>query len=54
MSLNQVPPPNETGGNGAGATNAGLGGLDMGMSPECECKAIFDFLEYCCYWDDFD
>jgi RNA recognition motif-containing protein len=34
MSLNQVPPPNETGGNGAGATNAGLGGLDMGMSPE--------------------
>lgn len=35
MSLNQIPPPNETEGNGAGATNAGgLGSLDMGMSPE--------------------
>jgi len=37
MSLNQVPPTNETGGNGAGAANAdGLGSLEMGMSPECE------------------
>lgn len=45
MSLNQVPPPNETGGNGAGATNAGsLESLDLGMSPECKCMSIINSL----------